>query len=1079
MNKSKFLKKSLAMILAVMLVVAMIPLGASAEKSVDLLDGKVFQSLTATEGELSGTEPSFEDAIPYSVSDATEETLALVLQAGTGYTKVNYTVTAKDGTETTGTGLTIKARADSQKVTFYAADKDETKKSATYTVTFDHPAPSPDVKVKAVRLDDPKEGLEGTFDNSKLTISFTNVPWNDTLSGHTAYVYLEEPVSGNDPQSFPITIGTDAPAKLLAQLAGNYVTYTISSTEAACLGTLSVGSTAAVWDEENKKYVVTLPQGTDLAKDKQMITYTANSAVKVTKVMLGTEDITKNGEKHTIAEGNYKLVFTSDKQTTKTYDVTIAVGKSDDATISAFTAKATANGIEYEEAGEVNDNNLTVLLPADSDLTSVKVQFTVAAGAAVKVNNATHKNDGTDAGYNLKNGNLVVEVTAPDEQHIEYYRLSATVAEKTNSKPAITGAALTIGKGTDAEAKYDGVISDKTITFKVPYATVDTNVTGGTFAWTKTFATTFVGGDANHITWLGDPFEKGGEVVIKSDAGDGVTYTIVVEKDAPKTGKTLTNLSISTATAKDALAADNTYVGNIASKKVSFSKLPYSYETKTDPTFVLTFEVPEGAALYYSLNGAALTALTSGYDAETGANKNSILRSALFAVNSDKEFTTKLIVADEKAKVKINGAASVTLAQLDTDDYKDNVTIYEVAANYADAQTGHSLTDITTKDGLVTSKVSESDRTIEITVPWSYVGKDFFPVYTASTLATVTAGSVVLPTTAPADTTVSKTGMFKVAGTASAASLEVYNGLSSTPFTAIKVDNEAGTAASTYTVIVKVAAAETGAQITSLKVDGVAGTINHTEKTVDVTVGFGKDLSSLPMEFELSKLATTDDPLANYLRTDDDGVKYYNVSNPFKITVTAEDGKTINGYTVTVKALDKFSDVVAGAYYYDYVYAAAEAGVIMGYEDGSFKPNNNVTRGEFAAFVTRMLGVDVSSYTTTTFTDVPADHYQLKYIAYLSEAGIVAGDGTGKFNPNAPITREDAAVIVAKALKLGTTTSSTSFADDAKISGYAKKYVAACAKAELIKGMGNNTYSPLTKITRGQAAVILAKSLDK
>ena len=1069
MNKSKFLKKSLAMILAVMLVVAMIPLGASAAKSLDLLDGGVFQSLTADKGDLSGSGTSFENAIPYSVSDSANESLAVKLMAGTGYTTVNYTVTKADGTDDAeATGLTMTVPVTAKKVSFYAVNADGDKKSATHTITFNKPAPSTDTTVTAAKL-----GGKYVGDISGTTITF-ELPWGYTGDMTVALTLKDHPADTNG-EAIPVTATASLAAPVVKKVEsqyGNFTNYTIVAKEMTGLTKLTIANVSAVLDEETGEYNVTLPEDTDLSKEVA-ITYTvASNGVKVTKAELSTVGEIKSGNKYTVAEGKYTLTLTSSENTTKTYTVNVAKARSKDASISAFAATAVivdGDGTEYTEAGVVNGQDLTVELPYNSDLEHVKVKFTVADGATVKVSDVAH----TDASqYNLKDGvKLVVEVTAADGQTVKYYRLSATTAASPYGTPAITGAKLTID-----DDEYVGVISGKTITFTVPYATLATDVTGGTFAWTKSFATAFITPADPHIVWGADVFENGGEVGIKSDGGDEVYYTVTVAKAAAKTGKTLSSLSLSTATVGENVTADNTYKATVSSSKVTVS-LPYSYQTKLNPTFVPTFELPEGAALYVSIAGGNLTAVTSGYDEDSDAANYTVSRSDLFAVNGDGEFTSKIVVADETAKLAIATAGTVSLAALDADPYKGHVTVYDVAANYAAAQTGHTLTALTADDGLVSSKVS--GNTVEITVPASYVTKGiaFYADYTASKLAEVKAGSAVLPETVPAAS--GAEGELKVVKNGDALELHVNDGSNSwTKVSQIVVTAEDENNNTIYTVTVVAAPARTEALVTSVKVNNTYGVINDTAKTVEVTLPFNSDLTLVTLECEVSELAT---PTVTGLDapTTIDGVDYYDVSEGFKISVKSEDEKTTNVYTVTVKALDKFSDVPAGAYYYDYVYKAAEESIVSGYPDGTFKPNNNVTRGEFVSMVTRMLGVDTSSYTTTTFSDVPADYFGLKAIAYCSEAGIISGVGNGKFNPNAPITRQDAAVVVAKALKLSLTASTTSFADDAKVSSYAKKYVAACAKAELIKGVGGNNYSPLANIKRCDAAIILVKSLDK
>ena len=204
----------------------------------------------------------------------------------------------------------------------------------------------------------------------------------------------------------------------------------------------------------------------------------------------------------------------------------------------------------------------------------------------------------------------------------------------------------------------------------------------------------------------------------------------------------------------------------------------------------------------------------------------------------------------------------------------------------------------------------------------------------------------------------------------------------------------------------------------------------------------------------------------------------YDLTDPVTITVTSEDKNTVNVYTLTAKVAAQFSDVKEGTWYYDYVTKAAAAGIINGKGNGIFDPEGNITRGDFALMTVRMLGVDVSGYTTAPFSDVKASDYYMKAIAYCAEKGIIGGTGDGKFEPEKNILREEAAKIIAVALDLdGTTTEK--FKDDAKISNWAKGYVDACKAAGIFGGDEKGNFNPKSPITRAETAKIMVVAMDK
>ena len=94
----------------------------------------------------------------------------------------------------------------------------------------------------------------------------------------------------------------------------------------------------------------------------------------------------------------------------------------------------------------------------------------------------------------------------------------------------------------------------------------------------------------------------------------------------------------------------------------------------------------------------------------------------------------------------------------------------------------------------------------------------------------------------------------------------------------------------------------------------------------------------------------------------------------------------------------------------------ASRGIINGMGKGTFMPNKTMTRAEFAAIVTRALGLAAKD--TKAFTDVPSSKWYAGYIGTANSSGIVNGVGSGKFNPDGTITRQEAAAMVARAAKL-------------------------------------------------------------
>ncbi|MBR5329212.1 MAG: S-layer homology domain-containing protein [Firmicutes bacterium] len=172
-----------------------------------------------------------------------------------------------------------------------------------------------------------------------------------------------------------------------------------------------------------------------------------------------------------------------------------------------------------------------------------------------------------------------------------------------------------------------------------------------------------------------------------------------------------------------------------------------------------------------------------------------------------------------------------------------------------------------------------------------------------------------------------------------------------------------------------------------------------------------------------------------------------------------------------------FKDVPSGAWYYDYVYSLVDAGVISGYEDGTFRPDNNISRAEIATILARMSGDNYKLYVNDNhFTDC-RDHWARAYINWAYSNGIVNGVGNGKFDPNAPITREALCTMVMRYAKYTSfypvkNGSPVNFADDNDISSWARDSVYHMQQAGIINGKGNGDFEPQSKATRGECAKI-------
>lgn len=172
----------------------------------------------------------------------------------------------------------------------------------------------------------------------------------------------------------------------------------------------------------------------------------------------------------------------------------------------------------------------------------------------------------------------------------------------------------------------------------------------------------------------------------------------------------------------------------------------------------------------------------------------------------------------------------------------------------------------------------------------------------------------------------------------------------------------------------------------------------------------------------------------------------------------------------TVSAVT-FRDVPSGKWYSAGVNYCAGKGYVSGYNDGIFQPDRNITRAEMAAIISNMLGLSGTS--TVSFTDVPSGQWYSAPISRCVKAGVISGYGNGKFGPNDRVTREQAAVILGNAFGLGHESGIPDFRDEGSISTWALYYVNSMISHGYMSGMGNNLFSPKSALTRGQIVTII------
>lgn len=162
----------------------------------------------------------------------------------------------------------------------------------------------------------------------------------------------------------------------------------------------------------------------------------------------------------------------------------------------------------------------------------------------------------------------------------------------------------------------------------------------------------------------------------------------------------------------------------------------------------------------------------------------------------------------------------------------------------------------------------------------------------------------------------------------------------------------------------------------------------------------------------------------------------------------------------------------------DDILLLASMGLLKGYPDGTFKPNNIITRAEFATLLTRVLELEqgqITPVSTSNFQDVNENHWFFDYVAKL-EANKnlnVKYYANTRLNPNEPITRQEIALWISS--ELPTTKEKTNFADQNTI-----KYVEEvnqAVSAGILKGYPDGNFKPSQSATRAEAAALVIRVL--
>ena len=147
--------------------------------------------------------------------------------------------------------------------------------------------------------------------------------------------------------------------------------------------------------------------------------------------------------------------------------------------------------------------------------------------------------------------------------------------------------------------------------------------------------------------------------------------------------------------------------------------------------------------------------------------------------------------------------------------------------------------------------------------------------------------------------------------------------------------------------------------------------------------------------------------------------------------------------------------------------------IVSGKNAVTFAPDDQVTRAELVKMLVCGLGLAGQENIGKQFGDVSHNAWYAEYVEIAAEHGLINGDANGNFNPELPISRQDAATIMYRAFNTSEKAESAHFEDYSSISDYAKDAVDYMYAKGVINGIGDGMFAPFDKLSRAQAAKML------
>ena len=196
----------------------------------------------------------------------------------------------------------------------------------------------------------------------------------------------------------------------------------------------------------------------------------------------------------------------------------------------------------------------------------------------------------------------------------------------------------------------------------------------------------------------------------------------------------------------------------------------------------------------------------------------------------------------------------------------------------------------------------------------------------------------------------------------------------------------------------------------------------------------------------------------------------------FKIATSATLVASSVAIAVPIASANSFSDINSSQYFYADVLELSTRGIINGFPDGTFKPGNNLTRGQAAKMIAGILGLDTVNVVNPNFSDIPTTHQYYGAIAALKQAGIINGYPDGTFRQGGKIERNHVAKMIANAMNFSPSPNTVVPFTDLR-QDY-RDHIVALYERGITTGNTPTTFNGSAYVTRGQMAAFLIRAED-